>query len=338
VGVYYKSKGGFIVKRILVLGVVMVLTLGLLVSSAAAATYTLRFNHVLGPNHPYHKGLQTWADRVAERTNGDLQILVFHSSQLGVEEDILEQARQGVPVGQNTDSARLGNYVPGIAVMNAPYFVTSIEEVVALNDLELVQEWKQELADKYGFQILSFNWVQGFRHFMTNKPISKPEDLKGLRIRTAPAPIWQESVRALGATPVAMNFGEMYSAIQQGALDGAELVYDNIADQSLHEVLKYVNETGHFLLINFQIVSASWFNQLPEEYQKILVEECDRAGLETSYFIQENTEKVKAEAQAKGMIIHTDIDLEAFKAAGQAAYDKMNLTEVNEQIKEALAQ
>ena len=153
-----------------------------------------------GPNHPYHKGLQTWADRVAERTNGDLQILVFHSSQLGVEEDILEQARQGVPVGQNTDSARLGNYVPGIAVMNAPYFVTSIEEVVALNDLELVQEWKQELADKYGFQILSFNWVQGFRHFMTNKPISKPEDLKGLRIRTAPAPIWQESVRALGAT------------------------------------------------------------------------------------------------------------------------------------------
>jgi TRAP-type C4-dicarboxylate transport system substrate-binding protein len=135
-----------------------------------------------------------------------------------------------------------------------------------------------------------------------------------------------------------MNFGEMYSAIQQGALDGAELVYDNIADQSLHEVLKYVNETGHFLLINFQIVSASWFNQLPEEYQKILVEECDRAGLETSYFIQENTEKVKAEAQAKGMIIHTDIDLEAFKAAGQAAYDKMNLTEVNEQIKEALAQ
>ena len=107
---------------------------------------------------------------------------------------------------------------------------------------------------------------------MTNKPISKPEDLAGQRIRTAPAPIWQESVRALGATPIAMNFGEMYTAIQQGAIEGAELVYDNIFDQSLHEVLKYVNETGHFLLINFEVISAQWFKSLPEEYQKILVE------------------------------------------------------------------
>src|SRR5690554_6455037 len=113
----------------------ILLTLALLVAftaTASAASYTLRFNHVLGPNHPYHKWLQYWADRVYERTNGDLQILVFHSAQLGVEEDIIEQIRMGVPVGQNTDSARLGNYVPAIAVMNGPYFVESIEDVIKL--------------------------------------------------------------------------------------------------------------------------------------------------------------------------------------------------------------
>jgi len=262
--------------------------------------------------------------------------MVFHSSQLGVEEDILEQVRQGVPVGQNTDSARLGNYVPGIAVMNAPYFVTSIEDVIKLNELELVETWKQELEDKFGFKVVSFNWVQGFRHFMTNKPIRTPQDLSGLRIRTAPAPIWQESVRALGAVPVALNFGEMYSAIQQKAIDGAELVYDNIGDQSLNEVLDYVNETAHFLLINFQVISADWFNKLPEEYQQILVEECDKAGIETSYLIQENTENVKALAQANGMTIVTDIDMAAFQEAGKAAYEKLGLLEVKEQITKEL--
>src|SRR5690606_25286849 len=108
-----------------------------------------------------------------------------------------------VPVGQNTDSARMGNYVPEIAVMNGPYFVESLEEVWALNDLPMVQEWIDKLANEYGIRVLSFNWVQGFRHFMTNKPISKPADLAGLKIRTPPAPIWQESVRALGAVPTA---------------------------------------------------------------------------------------------------------------------------------------
>lgn len=319
-------------KRLLVLGLVLVLAVAAFAPSALAAKYTLRFNHVLGPNHPYHKALETWAQRVKERTNGELEILVFHSAQLGVEEDILEQMRQGVPVGQNTDSARMGNYIPEIAVMNAPYFVDSIEEVVKLNELEAVKEWKKRLADEFGFQVLSIQWVQGFRHFMTNKPISKPEDLAGQRIRTAPAPIWQESVRALGATPIAMNFGEMYTAIQQGAIEGAELVYDNIFDQSLHEVLEYVNETGHFLLINFEVISAQWFKSLPEEYQKILVEECDRAGLEVSYQIQENTEALKQRVAEAGMVIHTDIDIDAFKKAGLAAYEKMGLLEVREMI------
>ena len=322
-------------RKLLVLSLVVVLALAAFGPSAFAAKYTLRFNHVLGPNHPYHAGLEKWAERVKERTNGELEILVFHSAQLGVEEDILEQMRQGVPVGQNTDSARMGNYIPEIAVMNAPYFVDSIEEVIKVNDLPVVQEWKQRLADEFGFQVLSIQWVQGFRHFMTNKPISKPADLAGQRIRTAPAPIWQESVRALGATPIAMNFGEMYTAIQQGAIEGAELVYDNIFDQSLHEVLDYVNETGHFLLIN-RSDQAQWFKSLPEEYQKILVEECDRAGLEVSYQIQENTEALKKRVAEAGMTIHTDIDIAAFKEAGLAAYEKMGLLEVRDMIYEQL--
>jgi tripartite ATP-independent transporter DctP family solute receptor len=305
---------------------------------SAEAKYVLKFNHVLAPNEPYHQGFLTWAERVKERTNGELEIQVFHSAQLGVEEDIIEQIRQGVNVGQNTDSARLGNYIPGIAVMNGPYFVNSIEEVIKLNEIPTIKKWNEELATQYGLKVLSFNWVQGFRHFMTNNPIYSPADLKGLRIRTPPAPIWSESVRALGAVPTAINFGEIYTAIQQKAVDGAELVYANIFGANLFEVLKYVSETKHFLLINFEVISAKWFDSLPEEYQKILVEECDRAGLETSYAMEEQIPDYRRRAEEKGMtIIPTEeIDIEAFKEAGKAAYEVLGIAEVREQILEEL--
>ena len=288
---------------------------------------------MLAPGHPYHEGFQKWAERVYERTNGGLKIEVFHSAQLGVEEDIIEQIRQGVPVGQNTDAARLGNYVPEIAVINGPYFVESIEEVQKLHESPSIQEWIDKLDKEYGLKVLSFNWVQGYRHFMTkDKEVRTPEDLKGLRIRTAPAPIWQESVRALGATPVALNFDEMYTALQQGAIDGAELVYDNVTSGNLYEVLNYISETRHFLLVNFEVISSKWFYSLPEEYQKILVEECDRAGLETSYLIEENTEKTKEIIREKGVTIIEDVDLEAFKKAGEAAYEVLGISEAKEKV------
>ena len=180
----------------------------------AQQTFTLKFNHVLGPKEPYHEGFLKWAKRVEERTKGGLKIDVFHSAQLGREEDIIEQIRQGANIGQNTDSARMGNYVPGIAVMNGPYFAETLEEVAKLRKAPTVIKWQEELAAKFGLKVVSFNWVQGYRHFFTNKPIKTPEDLKGLRIRTPPAPIWQESIRALGAVPVAMAFGEMYPGLQ----------------------------------------------------------------------------------------------------------------------------
>jgi len=314
---------------ILITLVLMVLSLSVV---SAQEKYVLMFNHVLSPTEPYHQGFLNWAERVKERTNGGLEIKVFPSAQLGVEEDIIEQIRQGANVGQNTDSARLGNYVPEIAVMNGPYFVNSIEDVIKLNELPTVKQWEQQLADTYGIKVLSFNWVQGFRHFMTNKPIRSPEDLKGLRIRTPPAPIWQESVKALGAIPTAMNFGDIYTGLQQKAVDGAELVYANIFGASLFEVLKYVSETKHFLLINFEVVSSKWFDSLPEEYQKILVEECDRAGLETSYGMEEGIPDFRKRAEEKGMTIIQDIDIEAFKEAGKAAYEVLGLTAIREQI------
>jgi len=296
--------------------------------------FVLKFNHVLAESEPFHKGFQTWAKRVKERTNGGLEIQVFPSAQLGLEEDIIEQIKQGANVGQNTDAARLGMYVPAIAVLNMPYFVDSIDEVAKLKSCPTVQAWMKELEDKHGIKILSFNWVQGMRHMITNKPIKTPEDLKGLRIRTPGVPAWMEPIRSLGATPVGLPFGEMYIAMQQKAIDGTELVYRNVTGAKLYEVAKYLSETRHILLINFEVISKKFYDSLPPEYQKILVEECDKAGLETSREMEKEIPALRQELTQKGMTIipEKDIDIAAFRKAGEGAYKVLNLTEVRDKI------
>ncbi len=313
--------------------IIIALALGLAASFAhGQAKHNLKFNHVLGPKEPYHDGFVEWAKAVEARTKGGLKVDVFHSAQLGKEEDILEQIRAGANIGQNTDSARMGNYVPGIAVMNGPYFVETLEDVAKLRKAPTVLKWQEELATKFGFKVLSFSWVQGYRHFFTNKAIRQPGDLKGLRIRTPPAPIWQESIRALGATPVAMAFTEMYPGLQQKAIDGVELVYNNIPGGKFYEVLKFANETKHIMLINFEVVSAKWFASLPAEYQRILVEECDKAGEATSRRIFKLEAEVEADLKKRGMTIVKDVDMAAFRKAGDKAYETLKILDAKNQV------
>jgi TRAP-type C4-dicarboxylate transport system substrate-binding protein len=206
--------------------------------------------------------------------------------------------------------------------------------VAKIKNAPTIKAFHEELANKHGFKVLSFSWVQGYRHFFTNKPIRTPEDLKGMRIRTPPAPIWQESVRALGATPVAMAFGDMYPALQQKAMDGVELVYNNIPAGRFYEVLKYVSETRHIMLVNYEVISSKWFNALPADYQKILVEECEKAGIGTSKLIMDKLEKeVKADLTTKrGMIATDKVDIAAFKKAGEKAYEVLKIAEVKKKV------
>jgi tripartite ATP-independent transporter DctP family solute receptor len=300
----------------------------------AQKTYELKFNHVLGPREPYHKGFQNWAKAVEERTKGGLKISVFHSAQLGVEEDIIEQIRQGANVGQNTDAARLGNYVPEIAIINGPYFAENLAEVAKLRSSPSIKKYLDDLAAKHGLKVVSFNWVQGYRHFFTNKPLKSPADLAGMRIRTPPAPIWQESIRSLGAAPVAMAFGDMYPALQQKAIDGVELVYNNIPGARFYEVLKYAVETGHIMLVNFQVISAKWFDALPADYQKILMEECDKAGEAISKEILGSEAKVAEDLKKRGMTIVTakELDMAAFRKAGDKAYEVLKISAAKDAV------
>jgi len=115
-------------------------------------------------------------------------------------------------------------------------------------------------------------------------------------------------------------------------IDGVELVYNNIPAGRFYEVLKYVSETRHIMLVNYEVISAKWFNALPPNYQKILVEECEKAGLETSKVIMQSEKVVKADLLKRGMIQVDKVDLAAFRKAGEKAYEVLKIADVKQKV------
>ena len=182
---------------------------------ALAADYTLSINTALTTTDPLYKGLESFRDAVAERSKGALGVKLFPNSQLGADEDVLEQARAGAPVAVVVDGGRLAVFQKEFGVLGAPYLASGYEDVRKVVTSPLFEEWVKKLHDTSGHQVLSFNWWQGERHLWTTKPVTGPADLSGLRMRTPGAPVWVGTVAAMGATPTPMPFSEVYSALEQ---------------------------------------------------------------------------------------------------------------------------
>ena len=252
-------------KRIIVISFILILMASLVATAQTTdkdKVYILKMSTQLNVTAPMVVGFKELAKRVGEKTNGKLVIEVYPSAQLGSDEDVIEQAIQGVNVAVLTAGGRMANYVKEIGIMLAPYFSDNYEDVLKVTETGTFKEWEKELAEENGIRVLSFNWYDGARHFLTNKPVTKPADLKGMRIRTPGAPVWSESVKAMGATPVAMKWTEVYSAIQMKAIDGAEGQNTASYPAKLYEVLKYIDKTAHFQLICGIIVGEKWFSKI----------------------------------------------------------------------------
>ena len=130
------------------------------------------------------------------------------------DEDVLEQARAGANVAVLVDGGRLAPFVKEFGIMGAPYLVDNFDQVLRLQQSALFKGWVEKLRGAANLQVLSFDWFQGHRHMLTNSPVKVPADLKGVRVRTPGAPVWLETVRAMGATPTGMPWSEVYSALQ----------------------------------------------------------------------------------------------------------------------------
>jgi TRAP-type transport system periplasmic protein len=285
--------------------------------------YTLKIGTALTESDPIYKGLVEFKENVAEKTNGDVEIEIFGSGSLGEDSDILEQAKVGANVAVLVDTGRLAEMVPEIGILSAPYIVDNFEEAHKVVKSDLFKEWEEKLAQEHNLQILSFNWYQGDRHLLTNKKIEKPEDLKGLQLRTPGAPIWLETIKAMGGSPTGMAWSEVYPGISQGVIDGAEAQHPATYGANLFEVVDYITKTGHFQLLTGIVAGADWMAQLPEDYQKVVYEEASKAGLNASNETIDMLAEFEQKMIDEGVEVN-EVDVDLFKEATESVYSKFD--------------
>lgn len=305
-----------------------------LAAPAAAAT-TLRIGTVLAPTDPMGQGLEKFKTDVEKATNGEVIIEVFHNSQLGDTTEMLDQARAGANVGTVTDVARLSSFVPSLAIMSAPFLFDTYDDADKFALSEEYIAWGNELAEKANLVMLASNWYQGPRHTLTKKPVASPEDLKGLRMRTIGAPVWIETIRAMGAEPTPMPWGEVYSALQLGTLDAAEAQPTAIWGAKLYEVVSNVTKTGHIQLVTALVVGKDAWDQISPDNQKIIRDLAVENGRYASALTIELGEKALGDIAASGVTV-ADVDLAPFKAAAAGVYETLDLTREAEIVRTVL--
>ncbi len=294
-------------------------------------TYKLSVGMVVTQDDPMFKGAMELKKNVEKRTNGNLIVEVYPSSQLGDTKDMQEQVKAGANIAVITDAARLAEYVPNIGIIAAPFVVDNFEQGRKLVTSSLFKGWTDELAEKEELRVLSFNWYQGARNLLTNKPIKSPADLKGLRIRTPGATVFTESIKAMGATPTPLAWAEVYPGIQQKVIDGAEAQHPAVVGARLFEVIKYITKTEHFQLITPLVCSEKWFQKLPKNYQKILLEEALKAGDYASNLTIQGLNANEDTMKKAGVTI-SSVDKAPFIENCKAVYDKLGYGELKKKI------
>ncbi|WP_367990622.1 C4-dicarboxylate TRAP transporter substrate-binding protein [Vibrio sp. NTOU-M3] len=303
--------------------------------STMAKDYTLKISMSVGEKDPLYAGSVELKKAVESRTDGKLKIEIYPSGQLGSMEDVQEQAMFGENVAAITDSGRLSVFSKEIGVIGIAYAAKDYEQMKRIVETDLFKSWEKKL-EKEGLHVLSFNWFQGSRSFFTNKEVNKPEDLKGLLIRTPGAAVWSESIRSLGATPTALPWAETYPAMQQGTVDGFEAQLPAVISSSLQETIKYVAETEHFQLMTALVVSEEWYKSLPKDYQMILKEESVKAGAYASNMVNEQIENYKRTLQQDYKVKFIAVDKTPFINNAKSVFKKLGYEKEYQQLQEAL--
>lgn len=284
-----------------------------------------------GENSIIYMGLAEMKKNVEERTGGNLKVNIFPSSQLGPEEDIIEQAKLGANVGTITDSGRLSEYVKELGVVGMAYVASSYEEMKKIVESEQYKLWL-EMLPEHNLSMLSMNWFQGSRNFFTKKPINTPDDLKDILVRTPAPAVWTESIRAIGAVPVAMPWTEVYPAMQQKVIDAFEVQTSAAYSSSLQETVKYLTKTSHFQLMSGIVMGYEYLESLPEEYREILIDEAMKAGNYASELeLSKTMEYEKEFVDDYGMIIN-EVDITPFRDASRKAIDELGYREAFDKL------
>lgn len=279
----------------------------------------IRFAHSLSTSEPAHLAAEFFAKNVAARTGNRVQVQVFPSEQLGPGKEVNEMIRQGANVMNITDPGYLSDFVPDIGVLNGPYLIKDPADYARL----LGSDWYKAVEKRLeaaGFKLIMANGFFGQRHLIADKPVRRPEDIAGMTVRVPPNTMWIETFKAMGARPTTVQWSEVYNALQQNVVAAAEAPLASLWGSKLHETRKVISMTGHFTAFVMWPINASYFNRLPADVQKVLLEEGQKAGDEMTRLTLELQNEYMNKFRAAGATFVTDVDLPAFQRSTAAVY------------------
>jgi len=253
---------------VVVLGMIVVWAPG----AAAVDPLTIKFAHSGSQTHPYSVGIQKLGPILEKNSGGAIKLQVFCCAQLGSERELAEGTRLGtIHMTSVAGEGALPAWVPELQLFGLPFLIRDRAHAYKVLDGPIGKELEAKLSAQ-GFLVLGW-WELGFRNMTTKStPIQAPTDLKGLKMRVQEAKVWLGFMRALGAIPTPIPFGELYNALQQGVVDGEENPIVTIVSMKFYEVQKQVGLTEHTYTPLPVLASKKWWDGLKPEQQKIIAE------------------------------------------------------------------
>ncbi len=308
-----------LVKSSVILGIA-VLTLGLWPAAAGAQQpVTIRLGHVGFPGSIFDIMSNRFAQDVNEALKGKVEVKVFHSSQLGSDELMIKGIRVGAPEMQ-APSTIMSTVEQRYGVFEMPYLIVNRAHMKKVAENREIQKALFDILPARGIRLLGV-WENGFRHITNNvRPIVRPEDLKGIKLRV-PGGVWRVKMfQAYGANPSPMPFAEVYSALQSGVFDAQENPFPQIWSAKFHEVQKFLSLTGHVYTPAYLIVNEAFWQKLPKDVQQTIA----KIAWATGDFARSEGERLDRELQEKlaPPMRLNEADKEAFIKASAAVYEE----------------
>lgn len=289
-----------------------------------AETTTLKLGHTGAPNHHYQTISQMFADEVKARTQGAIKIQVFPADQLGKQLEAVEGTMLGTQDIFLVSDTVLSNWVPDMGILNLPFLFSSLDDVHEVLKGPVGDKLEEKMQGT-GALVIAW-WMGGLRHVTNDvKPVTTPADLEGVKIRVPEGEVFVETFKAMGANPVVISFGELYSALQLGTADAQENPPAHILTQKFYEVQDYTSMTGHIYLGSPLIMNEAKLMSLPQEHRDTLLAVAQEMSANHLKIVNELEAEQWSELERLGNRIN-EVDTAPFKEATAPVIEKFKQT------------
>ena len=288
---------------------------------AADDTIVMKVAHNGPIEHPYQIGFETFKEVLERETGGRVRVEIFENEQLGTEEEASLMVKLGALAASAASAGGgLAAFVPEAEVFNFPFIFRDLDHFYRVVDGPVGQRVAGLIEEELDVVVLGY-WFSGERNaWNSERPIVVPEDFKGLKIRVMQTPILIETFDAIGALATPMSFGELYSALEQGVVNGAETDHVDLYQERFYEVTEYVSYTRHLYLAVGLIFSRKLFDDLPPDIQQAVLKAGEASVLAEREAMARMTEEAHEELMARG-IQFNEVDRDAFLERVQEVYE-----------------